>query len=390
MKDGARITSTDIKNVFDTIVTMGEGFTNQTLKGDFKPTHLMTTCMTVDNNLAFYDEPSNNLVIYGLLANKIVQKKSIYDIRDGGSLTRLVVSQDGQAYLLGFDDGAVMRLNTVNLKTERIWGPYNGAILDIWGNETLVIATTDTGYFIVSQFTYTTYSWTDNEFNHKSPLEAIKVSQNLQTICFFCKTEEAKEGAQEEEEYEEYIVVYSLVKDDPETFVKIPEVKIDKIVLDIEDDYNDLEAQPSTIYGLLKKGEQIYVRDEKRTGVKIFSAQDGSLVAHIADLHKKAIYQIKIFEDNLNMITVGRDKVLKTTQIVSQECYNQLYGFSEAITALALTEDQCYAFVGDKNGNVYLYHTNTWQKLCKVPGNLEDDFGLDQLQVSQDSTILLA
>ena len=68
---------------------------------------------------------------------------------------------------------------------------------------------------------------------------------------------------------------------------------------------------------MLKGGEQIYVRDEKRTGVKIYSAHDGNLVAHIADLHKKAIYQILVMDDNINLITAGRDKVLKVTNIIS-------------------------------------------------------------------------
>jgi len=41
------------------------------------------------------------------------------------------------------------------------------------------------------------------------------------------------------------------------------------------------------------------------------------MVAHIADLHKKAIYQIIVMDDNVNLITAGRDKVLKVTNIIS-------------------------------------------------------------------------
>jgi hypothetical protein len=39
----------------------------------------------------------------------------------------------------------------------------------------------------------------------------------------------------EDDNAEEFVVVYSLAKEDPETYLKIPEVKIEKIVLDIDE-----------------------------------------------------------------------------------------------------------------------------------------------------------
>ena len=67
-------------------------------------------------------------------------------------------------------------------------------------------------------------------------------------------------------------MVYSLAKEDPETYLKIPEVKIEKIVLDIDEAWTDFEAQPYSVFGMLKGGDQIYARDEKRTGIKIYSS----------------------------------------------------------------------------------------------------------------------
>jgi len=55
------------------------------------------------------------------------------------------------------------------------------------------------------------------------------------------------------------------------------------------------------------------LRDEKRTGVKIFSLDDGALVCHITELHKKAIYNIQVMSDSRTIITGGKDKVLRVT-----------------------------------------------------------------------------
>jgi hypothetical protein len=84
------------------------------------------------------------------------------------------------------------------------------------------------------------------------------------------------DDGKEDDNAEEFVVVYSLAKEDPETYLKIPEVKIEKIVLDIDEYTTDYEAEPYKIFGMFKGGDQIYVRDEKRTGIKIFSTQDGS------------------------------------------------------------------------------------------------------------------
>jgi len=152
-----------------------------------------------------------------------------------------------------------MRINTVNLEpVYRFDADENaGPITDIWGNDTLVISVDEYGNVVFHQRQYAYDNWETKSFDHKYKLEAIKVSPNMQTVCFFCEQEQEKEeeyGKEGESNVEEYVIVYSLAKEDPETYLKIPEVKIDKLILDIEE-YTDQEARPGTIFGLFKGGD---------------------------------------------------------------------------------------------------------------------------------------
>jgi WD40 repeat protein len=81
------------------------------------------------------------------------------------------------------------------------------------------------------------------------------------------------------------------------------------------------------------------------------------------------------------MITAGRDKSVRTTNLSTQETYNTLVGYSDIVTAVGMTEDQSYLFASDIKGNdIFLYHTDSWEKLCKLPSDI--DFEVHNLIVS--------
>ena len=44
--------------------------------------------------------------------------------------------------------------------------------------------------------------------------------------------------------------------------------------------------------------EQMVVRDERRTGIKIVSLTDAAIIASIPEMHVKAITNITIMKDN--------------------------------------------------------------------------------------------
>lgn len=140
------------------------------------------------------------------------------------------------------------------------------------------------------------------------------MSPKLESICVFC--EMIKEDGKEDDNAEEYLIVYSMAKEDPKTGLKEPVVKLKKLILDL-DEYGTYKETPSKLYTLIRDGTQVVLRDEKRTGVKIFSLDDGSMVAHLPELHKKAIYNIQVMQDNKTIVTGGKDKVLKVTDAAS-------------------------------------------------------------------------
>ena len=80
------------------------------------------------------------IVVYGTKAENIVEERGICDIYDeGDNVTRIVASQDGHGYLLGFKDGTVVRLNIIDLEVEETFKTKTrselGKINDIWGNK---------------------------------------------------------------------------------------------------------------------------------------------------------------------------------------------------------------------------------------------------------------
>jgi hypothetical protein len=52
---------------------------------------------------------------------------------------------------------------------------------------------------------------------------------------------------------EEYLIVYSMAKEDPKTGQKLPEVKLKKLVLDL-DEYGTYKETPCKLYTLIKDG----------------------------------------------------------------------------------------------------------------------------------------
>jgi len=52
------------------------------------------------------------------------------------------------------------------------------------------------------------------------------------------------------------------------------------------------------------------MRDEKRTGIKIVSLEDGSVITKMPELHKKSIYNVLVSNDYKTLITAGKDKIV--------------------------------------------------------------------------------
>ena len=72
--------------------------------------------------------------------------------------------------------------------------------------------------------------------------------------------------------------------------------------------------------------------------------------------------------------------------------HDRLKGFADYITSISFTSDEKFAFIGDKSGKIFLYHTanNKLQKICEIPSDIDSNFGLDSLVVSHDSSFLVA
>ena len=62
-------------------------------------------------------------------------------------------------------------------------------------------------------------------------------------------------------------------------------------------------------------------------------------------------------------------------------------GFGDALTAMVFSSDERYLFAADKKGTIFVYHTQTWVKICRIPASV--DFEIENLIISQDSTVLL-
>ena len=105
---GEAIGSTDIKQIFDIIKEKANDLEEKQIKGAFSPSfdeNLIeispilsctdTLCLTLDNNLAFYDSKARVIATYGVPAEKIVQSAKVDNLRkvqhgEGGQVTRLV------------------------------------------------------------------------------------------------------------------------------------------------------------------------------------------------------------------------------------------------------------------------------------------------------------
>ena len=129
------------------------------------------------------------------------------------------------------------------------------------------------------------------------------------------------------------------------------------------------------------------MRDEKRTGIKIVSLEDGSVITKMPELHKKSIYNVLVSNDYKTLITAGKDKVVKATDLASQQNLLEHFGHGDAVTAITFSSDERYLFTADRKRTIFVYHTGTWQKICRIPTNF--DFEIDNLMISQDNTVLL-
>lgn len=104
----------------------------------------------VDNNLALYDDTNHCIIIYGILVHKVVMVKRLEDIYQGGNVTRLAAIQDGEGYLLGFEDSTVVRISSVDLSVEEQFPSKNsGKVNDLWGNKNIVISVSDSGNLVI-------------------------------------------------------------------------------------------------------------------------------------------------------------------------------------------------------------------------------------------------
>jgi hypothetical protein len=73
--------------------------------------------LTPDNNIAFYCKEFNQVCTFGLTAGKMVQKKDIKnDYNLSGTLSRMVINDTGKLYFMGFADGYVFAVSSVDLK----------------------------------------------------------------------------------------------------------------------------------------------------------------------------------------------------------------------------------------------------------------------------------
>jgi hypothetical protein len=54
---------------------------------------------------------------------------------------------------------------------------------------------------------------------------------------------------------------------------------------------------------------------------------------------------------------------------------------------MVFSSDERYLFTADKKGTIFVFHTKTWVKICRIPASI--DFETENLMISQDSTVLL-
>ena len=113
-----------MKSIFDNLVEISNFIVPLEIDGNMIPRHQDTIVMTLHNNLVFYNSYTENkkqikrVVSYGLHAQKVVQSIDIEDLEHEctfAEITRIVESDDGNYYFLGYDDGLVQALSAVDL-----------------------------------------------------------------------------------------------------------------------------------------------------------------------------------------------------------------------------------------------------------------------------------
>jgi len=121
------------------------------------------------------------------------------------------------------------------------------------------------------------------------PLKGLKVNSTLETLVLFVEYKEVEE----DDNNEEFLEVIYLKNKLPKRITS----KKTKIILDI-DEHSKYPEVPTKLFQLMTGKEQMVLRDERRTGLKVVSLSDGCLIASIPEMHFTSIMHILLMKDN--------------------------------------------------------------------------------------------
>ena len=98
--------------------------------------------------------------------------------------------------------------------------------------------------------------------------------------------------------------------------------------MDIEP-YGD--DNPAKLMFISYDSQFIFMRDDKKNGVKILSLEDGSKIGEIKNLHKGDLNCVIVSKDNRHIITSGNDKKIKVYDWVNELLIHTLSGHNKQV-----------------------------------------------------------
>lgn len=328
----------------------------------------------------------NKISQLNLLDEKAILPHSLIHEYTAEQLTCLVPSNDkGKTYCLGFLDGSVRLLNSIDL---RLVGhvKYPGldgaelvdeeedssqdwtSVTDICADENLLAIVRHNGLLTV-------YQRSCDEHNHdceekfkspilkekfESPLLSVKITSDSRFVVVFCQ-DRIDQMDQKGDEHIEFLSIYDC------SVAKHPEF-IGRVPLNLDDNQQYTE-DPAKMFKLKDDNSTMLLRSDDMLGLHEVSLDNCRLTDAMEKLHKKPILDFLVLSDQQTVVTASRDREMCIWNFQRKLLIERIEDHESAVTCLAVSKDEQFLFSGSDKGEVIVFMVDGWLKLCTLSQN---------------------
>ena len=124
-------------------------------------------------------------------------------------------------------------------------------------------------------------------------------------------------------------------------------------------------------------------------GVEEIVLEEGRKKDEMENMHSKPILEILLLKDEKTLVTTGRDTKICVWNLNRKMNIKTMTDHKASVTALAISSDERYMVSGAADGEIIVWLTHNWVKLCVLEHD-ETLIDVEELRISKDNIQLMA